>query len=766
MCDLNKFRTFVSGLTCTPFEWEKTGDFHPDNIQLRDKTPRYVNINGKQVQNPSAFPFNSVNDVTLKELLERDFTFLDSDYFIAGNVHNNASLWRQIISDPTGEAMDWIVNQVHINKFMTHFKGDFQGVSYDHSYPPARCFRNAPNCKGFVEFINSELTARLKSGAISYVGKVGEVNPPHVVSPITIEPSKPRLCINLMYVNCFMRETPFTLDTLVDIPRVIRKGSCMTKLDDLSGYNNVFMSNSSRTLLGFQWAGHYFVCNTIPFGWRNSAYVYNNLNLQAVSFLRKQSITSLLYIDDRLLEEYNGKVEPSMDDSCTRSRIAIHWAVLLLVGLGYFLNISKSVLSPTPVLTFLGMIVDSIQCSFFITEKRRNKIKNTRDFLLRHSTASLLSIQKFAGLCISMVLAIPAAKLYTAACNKAISLAIRNKSTVVSINGDLREEIEYWKFLDEWNTPFPWLSERHSTLRLSTDSSDYKWGAVYHSGDCDLVFSDYWLENQKTMPIMVKEALALKFALCSLRSLITAKRIKAFIDFKPVIFAWLNQGSHNADLNRILKDIFQITLSSNCLLELEYVNTSLNPSDAASRSLSKSDATISLRTWLYIQYLFGEHFLDMFSLDSNGMKNSQGEQLQHFTPFPTPKTSGVDAFAQKYDDKKKYLAFPPICLLPALVNFIIQEAIHVTLVFPVPDTLQPWHVLIMKYATLIYPVGYKHDKGVLLYPSKRGYLRDKYGLPWDLMAAHFHFPMNMRLSSVSNMRFRIDVQKIICQSYL
>ena len=96
---------------CTPFEREKTGDFHPDKIQLRDMTPRYVNINEKQVQNPSAFPFNSVNDVTLKELLERDFTFLDPDYFIAGNVHHNASMWRQIISDPTSEAMDWIVSK-------------------------------------------------------------------------------------------------------------------------------------------------------------------------------------------------------------------------------------------------------------------------------------------------------------------------------------------------------------------------------------------------------------------------------------------------------------------------------------------------------------------------------------------------------------------------------------------------------------------------------------------------------------------------------
>ena len=80
-----------------------------------------------------------------------------------------------------------------------------------------------------------------------------------------------------------------------------------------------------------------------------------------------------MYTDDRLLEEYNGKVQSSMNDSFTRSQIAIYWAVMLLVGLGYFLNISKSVLSPTLVLTFLGMIVDSIQCSSFITEKHRDK---------------------------------------------------------------------------------------------------------------------------------------------------------------------------------------------------------------------------------------------------------------------------------------------------------------------------------------------------------------------------------------------------------
>jgi hypothetical protein len=47
--------------------------------------------------------------------------------------------------------------------------------------------------------------------------------------------------------------------------------SFLTKLDDKSGYDNVLMSENSKSLLGFQWAGHYFQYNTLPFGWKNSA---------------------------------------------------------------------------------------------------------------------------------------------------------------------------------------------------------------------------------------------------------------------------------------------------------------------------------------------------------------------------------------------------------------------------------------------------------------------------------------------------------------
>ena len=96
---------------------------------------------------------------------------------------------------------------------------------------------------------------------------MGEVLAPHRVSPITIEPSKSRLFLNLIYLNCFMKDTPFSLDILADVPHLVKQGSYMTKLENSSGYHHLLMTESSRTLLDFQWGGHYFISNSLVFGW-------------------------------------------------------------------------------------------------------------------------------------------------------------------------------------------------------------------------------------------------------------------------------------------------------------------------------------------------------------------------------------------------------------------------------------------------------------------------------------------------------------------
>ena len=72
----------------------------------------------------------------------------------------------------------------------------------------------------------------------------------------------------------------------------------------------------------------------------------------------------------------------------------------------------------------------------------------TKTFIVERSTVPVLIIQKFVGLCISVCLAIPAAKLYTSACNRAISHACKNNTCIIQISPELWEKIINWEFLD------------------------------------------------------------------------------------------------------------------------------------------------------------------------------------------------------------------------------------------------------------------------------------------------------------------------------
>lgn len=113
---------------------------------------------------------------------------------------------------------------------------------------------------------------RLRNGSLPIWGRVGSVSPPHLVMPITVEPSKPRMCHEEHFLNLWIKELPLKLDYVSNLPRYMGKFHFQTTLDDKSGYDHVAFSEDSYTFFGLDWQGWYFVFRTIPFGWQASAY--------------------------------------------------------------------------------------------------------------------------------------------------------------------------------------------------------------------------------------------------------------------------------------------------------------------------------------------------------------------------------------------------------------------------------------------------------------------------------------------------------------
>ena len=74
-----------------------------------------------------------------------------------------------------------------------------------------------------------------------------------LVLPLTVEPAKPRLCLDTSFLNLWMTGAPFTLDRLADVPQYVYKGSYMTKCEDKSGYDHVSLSLSLQCWLPVEW---------------------------------------------------------------------------------------------------------------------------------------------------------------------------------------------------------------------------------------------------------------------------------------------------------------------------------------------------------------------------------------------------------------------------------------------------------------------------------------------------------------------------------
>ena len=110
-------------------------------------------------------------------------------------------------------------------------------------------FPNSSSCTDFRDFVAQTILERVANGSLLVWGEVGKVDPPHLVMPITVEPSKPRMCHDERFLNCWIKDCPFSLDYITDLPRYVSAGHYQTTFDDKSGYDHVRLHPSSSTFL-------------------------------------------------------------------------------------------------------------------------------------------------------------------------------------------------------------------------------------------------------------------------------------------------------------------------------------------------------------------------------------------------------------------------------------------------------------------------------------------------------------------------------------
>ena len=685
-----------------PFEAEEKGLTREVKWVFFDESP-----SSEKVTNPERVLEDIDRVVSGESSNVRSLVVRDPVTFKAGELRHHINLWERILEGyrQKTDVLEWISSGVNIRKFMKPFKGVFKNVAYDSPSPPKKVFKNHPSCEPFSSFISDSLSQRIESGAVRVWGRVGEVSPPWLVLPLTVEPQKPRLCIDARFLNLWMADTPFSLDTLAMVPRFVYRGSFMTTIDDKSGYDHILLSEDSHQFFGIEWQGWWLVGVTLPFGWKIPLAFTKRWDLvQRIS----SGVGGLcsLYIDDRL----NGELftsegywsrpisQRNREFSFQAAVAALFIVVKVLVHLGYFLGLKKCVLIPVTRIVYLGMIVESLVQAFSVPKEKRDRFAQLREgILVRKSSVPLKSIQRLMGKCISFSLAFPGAKFY-----------IREMAASLAIS-------------------------------LSTDASLFRWAAVIHLRSSDLSIGDYLEDEMKNKHINVKEMYAVAKALESLPLDVKHCRVDIQVDSQVVIHAWSGRGSRSRDLTELAKRIFQFVTQRNLSVSMSYVPSGSNPADWFSRKLSNSDAMLSQRCWELLQLEFGGHEghnLDLMSLDSNTQRDKCGNRLRHFTPYPTPDSSGVNVFNQNLSvcDGVNVNAsvFPPFSLISPLLHFLQTERAIVTVVVPKRSPLPSWWPMINAMVQRKVLLAKQGSPNAVLFPTKQGFKPGP--LSWDLYA--------------------------------
>ena len=183
----------------------------------------------------------------------------------------------------------------------------------------------------------TSLTLRFWIGVIKVHGVVGACSPPHLVLPLTVEPTKPCLCHDERFLNLWTRDLPFKLDHLPDLPRYVLPGHFQTTFDDKNEYQHLKIHPDSQEFFSFSWRDYYFSFCTLPFGWKASAFLYHNFGLVVTSAARSLGVPVSQYIDDRLVGQLFSS-GLTVYQPCSQLALAAAFILLsLLVSAGYFI---------------------------------------------------------------------------------------------------------------------------------------------------------------------------------------------------------------------------------------------------------------------------------------------------------------------------------------------------------------------------------------------------------------------------------------------
>ena len=386
-------------------------------------------------------------------------------------------------------------------------------IGFDHSLVSLKSARkNLESAQSHIAIVDDYLKAEIT------LARVAGPFPPEAVGhgqvsrfgviPKNHQHDKWRLIVDLSYpsshsVNDGIPSALCSLQyvTIDDAVQEIFKlgiGTLLAKIDIKSAFRLLPVHQADRHLLLMRWKECIYIDTCLPFGLRSAPKLFNIL-ADLLQWIAQVEGTSCImhYLDDFLL------LGPPESEVCQNSLDIIQ---RICKDLGVPLALEK-VDGPTPTLSFLGIVLDTIKMEARLPNDKLQRACNLVSKWLTKKSATKREILSLVGLLQHATKVVRCGRPFLSRMY-ATAAKIQQLDYYTRLNKEFRSDLHWWNtFLVKWNglsllrntsaTPIP-------DFCIQTDASG-SWG-------CGAFFDGEWLQlpwddNWKGANIMAKELL-------------------------------------------------------------------------------------------------------------------------------------------------------------------------------------------------------------------------------------------------------------------
>ncbi|XP_067233771.1 uncharacterized protein [Chanodichthys erythropterus] len=475
-----------------------------------------------------------------------------------------------------------------------------------------------------------------------------------------------RPILDLRMLNHSVQRLKFKMLTLKQITTQIRSEDWFVTIDLKDAYFHVSIHPSHWKFLRFAFGGEAYQYRVLPFGLSLSPRTFTKCVDAALAPLRLQGIRVLNYIDDWLILAQS------------EQQAVQHRDVVLshMKRLGLRLNAKKSVLLPAQTTNYLGVVWDSTSMQAHLSPARVNSILSTVKGVKLGQSLTVKQFQRMLGLMAAASNVIPFGLLHM----RPLQWWLRtrgfsprgNPFRTIKVTQRCLRALAVWKK--------PWFLSQGLVLgapcrrkMLTTDASLTGWGAIMSGRSAQGLWEGHHQSRHINQLEMVAVFRALRYFLPDLRG----HHVLVQSDNMSVV-SYINRqgGLRSRQLCKLAHQILLWSQGKLLSLRAAYIPGHQNVgADILSRQGPRpGEWRLHPEVVELIWEKFGRAQVDLFA-----SKETSHCPLWFSLTHPAP--LGLDAMVQTWLRLRLY-AFPPIALLPGVLERVRRDGVHLILVAP------------------------------------------------------------------------------------